>query len=339
MYLSEPYPSFPGRCRTTTRRCRTTRTSPGPHRRRGEARAVPQLQRHRPAAAPGQLLDDHRVHRRAGTGLPFDLANDGDRSTGCRSTRSRSYGDLLFSTLSSQPQLGIPLPYPGFTGTVQQALRPYPQYTGMSTQQLQGQDPLQLAADHGRASLQKRRRAARRLHAGRRPKTTCSSRTRRATSGRWRAAAGTSRTSSSSRGSTSCPSARARPSMSTACSARSSAAGRSRASTTTAAAGRSPSPTAGSMAAGFPIRPDVVERCRPGYLRRIAPRCRARHALPESCRFRHAAADGAGYSHTDRHGAAGPPRCAWPGVLFRGLGADEALRRRRRAAASSSASI
>jgi hypothetical protein len=42
------------------------------------------------------------------------------------------YGDLLFSSLSSQPQLGIPLPYPGFTGTVQQALRPFPQYTSAS---------------------------------------------------------------------------------------------------------------------------------------------------------------------------------------------------------------
>jgi hypothetical protein len=44
------------------------------------------------------------------------------------------YGDLLFSNLSSQPQLGIPLPYPGFTGTVQQALRPYPQYTSIRWQ-------------------------------------------------------------------------------------------------------------------------------------------------------------------------------------------------------------
>jgi hypothetical protein len=43
------------------------------------------------------------------------------------------YGDLLSSNLSSQPQLGIALPYPGFTGTVQQALRPYPQYTGITT--------------------------------------------------------------------------------------------------------------------------------------------------------------------------------------------------------------
>ena len=42
------------------------------------------------------------------------------------------YGDLLFSNLSSQPQLGIPLPYAGFTGTVQQALRPFPQYTSIT---------------------------------------------------------------------------------------------------------------------------------------------------------------------------------------------------------------
>jgi hypothetical protein len=42
------------------------------------------------------------------------------------------YGNLLFSPLSSQPQLGIPLPYPGFAGTVQQALRPYPQFLDLT---------------------------------------------------------------------------------------------------------------------------------------------------------------------------------------------------------------
>jgi hypothetical protein len=42
------------------------------------------------------------------------------------------YGDLLFSSLGSQPQLGIAAPYPGFTGTVQQALRAYPQFTGVT---------------------------------------------------------------------------------------------------------------------------------------------------------------------------------------------------------------
>ena len=44
------------------------------------------------------------------------------------------YGDLLFSNLSAQPGLGIPVPYPGFTGTVQQALRPYPQFTSVRYQ-------------------------------------------------------------------------------------------------------------------------------------------------------------------------------------------------------------
>ena len=42
------------------------------------------------------------------------------------------YGDLLFSNLSSQPQLGIASPYPGFSGTVLQSLRPYPQFTSVS---------------------------------------------------------------------------------------------------------------------------------------------------------------------------------------------------------------
>jgi hypothetical protein len=42
------------------------------------------------------------------------------------------YGDLLFSPLASQPQLGIASPYPGFAGTVQQALRPFPQFTSVS---------------------------------------------------------------------------------------------------------------------------------------------------------------------------------------------------------------
>jgi Carboxypeptidase regulatory-like domain/TonB dependent receptor len=42
------------------------------------------------------------------------------------------YGDLLFSPLSSQPQLGVPVPYPGFTRTVQDALRPLPQYTSVT---------------------------------------------------------------------------------------------------------------------------------------------------------------------------------------------------------------
>jgi hypothetical protein len=42
------------------------------------------------------------------------------------------YGDLLFSNLSSQPQLGVPSPYPGFASTVLNALRPYPQFSSVT---------------------------------------------------------------------------------------------------------------------------------------------------------------------------------------------------------------
>lgn len=38
------------------------------------------------------------------------------------------YGDDLFQQLSARPNLGIPVPYAGFNGTVAQALRPYPQF-------------------------------------------------------------------------------------------------------------------------------------------------------------------------------------------------------------------
>ena len=68
-----------------------------------------------------------------GRDLPFDLGNDGNQINRIPFDAVARYGDLLSSNLSSQPQLGIPLPYPGFTGTVQQALRPYPQYTGITT--------------------------------------------------------------------------------------------------------------------------------------------------------------------------------------------------------------
>jgi hypothetical protein len=71
-----------------------------------------------------------------GTRLPFmpldlDSGNEINRTPFDALSR---YGDLLFSNLSAQPGLGIPLPYPGFTGTVQQALRPYPQFTGIRWQ-------------------------------------------------------------------------------------------------------------------------------------------------------------------------------------------------------------
>ena len=71
-----------------------------------------------------------------GTRLPFmplDL-NAGNEINRMPFDAIGRYGDLLFSNLSAQPGLGIPLPYPGFTGTVQQALRPYPQFTSITWQ-------------------------------------------------------------------------------------------------------------------------------------------------------------------------------------------------------------
>ena len=67
-----------------------------------------------------------------GRDLPFDLANGGTQLNRIPFDALGRYGDQLFSNLSSQPQLGIPLPYAGFNGTVLQALRPYPQYTNIS---------------------------------------------------------------------------------------------------------------------------------------------------------------------------------------------------------------
>ena len=51
-----------------------------------------------------------------GRDLPFDLGNDGNQLNRIPFDAVARYGDLLFSNLSSQPQLGIPLPYPGFDG-------------------------------------------------------------------------------------------------------------------------------------------------------------------------------------------------------------------------------
>jgi hypothetical protein len=71
-----------------------------------------------------------------GTRLPFmplDLTG-GNQINRIPFDAISQYGDLLFSNLSAQPGLGIPLPYPGFTGTVQQALRPFPQFTSVTYQ-------------------------------------------------------------------------------------------------------------------------------------------------------------------------------------------------------------
>ena len=122
MYLSDRYPDFAG---TLPNRDPDAAQQPGGdrhHRRRSQAREVPQLQRHRsPAAAVATSRRRWRTSARSG--CRPDLTRSTARSTASRTRRSTQYGDLLFSSLSSQPQLGIPVPYPGFTGTVQQALQ------------------------------------------------------------------------------------------------------------------------------------------------------------------------------------------------------------------------
>ena len=171
MFLSDPYPSFTG---TLPELRPDAAEQPGGRRsqgRRGEARAVQQLQRDAPPSAAGELLGDCRLHRRAtARGSAVSTA----RSTASRSTRSRSMATCCSATLSSQPQLGIPLPYPGFTGTVQQALRPYPQFTSITVpEQLQGQDALRLAADDVSSVISGTTSRCSSPTPCRRPKTTC----------------------------------------------------------------------------------------------------------------------------------------------------------------------
>ena len=44
-----------------------------------------------------------------------------------------SLGNKLFLNINDPAAAGIPKPYPSFSGTVAQALEPYPQYSGLST--------------------------------------------------------------------------------------------------------------------------------------------------------------------------------------------------------------
>ncbi len=145
MYLSEPYPSFTG----SVSQLRPDATEQpgrrdGSQGRRGEARTVQQLQRDAAPSAAGELLGDGRVHRRIRHATALHAARSrehGNEINRIPFDAVSQYGDLLFSNLSSQPQLGIPLPYPGFTGTVQQALRPYPQFTASSGRTASGARP------------------------------------------------------------------------------------------------------------------------------------------------------------------------------------------------------
>ena len=148
--------------------------------------------------------------------LPASFSTDASptsarRAAACRSTRDAfdgnqinripfdavaQYGDLLFSNLSSQPQLGIPLPYPGFSGNgaagaaalpaVHRASRFLNNFRG-KTRYNSLQTTLERHFSRGLALV-----AAYTLS---KTEDNYSSRMRPARSGDWRAAAGTSRTS------------------------------------------------------------------------------------------------------------------------------------------------
>jgi len=127
MYLSEPYPSFAGTLPNydpTQLNNQGVQVLTGDEAKREQYHNFNVTVRHQLPAnfsltaafigAQGRRLPfDSEINR-----IPFDTV--------------ARYGDLLFSNLSSQPQLGIALPYPGFAGTVQQALRSFPQFTSVT---------------------------------------------------------------------------------------------------------------------------------------------------------------------------------------------------------------
>ncbi len=137
MYLSEPYPSltgvFPNYDPTTQNNQGVGTVLRGDEARRERYNNYNvTLRRQLPANFSATVAYIGAY----GTRLPFmplDLGS-GNEINRIPFDAVSKYGDLLFSNLSSQPQLGIPLPYPGFTGTVLQALRPYPQFTSIQYQ-------------------------------------------------------------------------------------------------------------------------------------------------------------------------------------------------------------
>lgn len=137
MYLSEPYPSFPGTLPNydpaLLNNQGLTQVLRGDEARRERFHSYNVIVRRQ---LPADFSMTLAYIGAQGNRFPFDtLADAGTQLEDINRIPFGAlgqYGDLLFSSLSSQPQLGIPSPYPGFTGTVQQALRPYPQYTSVN---------------------------------------------------------------------------------------------------------------------------------------------------------------------------------------------------------------
>ena len=131
MYLSEAYPSVPG---TLPNYDPSQQNNQGFDRliTGNEARRdVPQLQRDGPTSAPRQLLADGCLYRCTRPRSAIRLAQHrlrGQHRPPAQSDPVRCGRTIRRSAVQqplSQRQLGIPLPYPGFAGTVQQALRPF----------------------------------------------------------------------------------------------------------------------------------------------------------------------------------------------------------------------
>ncbi|MBA2603138.1 MAG: TonB-dependent receptor [Acidobacteria bacterium] len=127
MYLSDPYPSFAGTLPNydpTQLNNQGVTVLTGEEARREQYHNFNLMLRHQlPAgfsmtaafigAQGRRLAFDSEINR-----IPFEAVSQ--------------YGDLLFSNLANQPLLGVNSPYPGFAGTLQQALRPYPQFTSVT---------------------------------------------------------------------------------------------------------------------------------------------------------------------------------------------------------------
>ena len=220
--------------------------------RRGETRTVQQLQRDDAPSAAGELLDDHRVHRRLRHALdlhaPRSRCRQRDQSHAVRRDRrgmATCCSAICRRSRDSAFRCRIPVspaPCSRRCGPIRSSrassgrtasearhatTRCRPRWNGISGTTSPCSSPTPCP----------------------RRKTTCSRRTGRVTSGRLRRT-GISRTSSSSPGSTSCRWVQVRRSTSTACSDRSSAAGRLPASTITGAATRWACPTVVSTAPG-----------------------------------------------------------------------------------------
>ncbi len=99
---------------------------------------------------PGQVLLDWAYAGQKGTHLPANLENLNQVHP-----QFLSLGPLLNADISSPEAAvaGIPIPYPGFSGSVAQALRPFPQYAGIN----EYYQPLGNSTYHAvQAKLQKR---------------------------------------------------------------------------------------------------------------------------------------------------------------------------------------